>query len=67
MIQIVQSPGQGMTAAPGRNERVDIFTVAKRMFNEGFTKSTILRITGLNDEEFVSMVRDLQRARPSLV
>jgi hypothetical protein len=56
-----------MTAFKGRTERADILTVAKRMFNEGFTKSTILRITGLNDDEFLKMVRDVQHSAPSLV
>jgi hypothetical protein len=67
MIQIIQNPGQGMTTFKGRNERLDIITVAMRMFNEGFTKSTILRITGLNEEEFVNVVRTVQKSAPSLV
>jgi hypothetical protein len=56
-----------MTTFKGRNERLDIITVAMRMFNEGFTKSTILRITGLNEEEFVNVVRTVQKSAPSLV
>jgi hypothetical protein len=67
MIQLVQNPGQGMTTFKGRIDRLDVATVAKRMFNEGFTKSTILRITGINEDEFLMMVRDLQRSAPSLV
>ena len=56
-----------MTTFKGRQDRLDVLTVAKRMFNEGFTKSTILRITGIDDEEFLLMVREVQRAAPSLV
>jgi hypothetical protein len=67
MIQVLQNPGSGMTTFKGRQDRLDVLTVAKRMFNEGFTKSTILRITGIDDEEFLLMVREVQRAAPSLV
>lgn len=48
-------------------ERREIFTIAKRMFNEGFTKNTILRICAITEEEFISMIRDLQQARKASV
>ena len=48
-------------------ERFQIVTIAKRMFNEGFKKSTILRITSLSEEEFVGMIRDMQCKQPTLV
>lgn len=56
-----------MTPVEARPQRVDIYTVAKRMFNEGFTKSTICRITGLSEDEFCGMIRELNRTRPTLV
>ena len=48
-------------------ERMEVVTIAKRMFNEGFKKSTILRITGLSEDEFVGMIRDMQSRQPTLV
>lgn len=67
MIQVAHKAGTGMTPVEARPQRVDIYTVAKRMFNEGFTKSTICRITGLSEDEFCGMIRELNRARPTLV
>jgi hypothetical protein len=72
MIQVTSKPiTSGFTPLMGRSEnRVetpDLLLVAKRMFNEGFKKSTILRITGITEEDFVQVIRNLSCQRPSLV
>lgn len=72
MIQITRQPGINAFAtlqlgSEHRVDRPDLLTVAKRMFNEGFKKSTILRITGLTEEDFVQVIRDLSGRKPSLV
>ena len=68
MIQTVPNPIQGAPPVPPayRAERNAMLTVARRMFDEGFKKSTILRITGLEEEDFVGMIRDLHRSIPSM-
>jgi|GEM_PF-4895024 len=67
MIQLIQNSGQGMTTFKGRLERVDILTVATRMFNEGYTKSTILRLTSITADDFMKVVREGQASAPSLL
>lgn len=60
--QILDNTAMGTFAT----ERREIVAIAKRMFNEGFTKSTILRICSMTEEEFLSMVRDLQTRKASI-
>jgi hypothetical protein len=44
-----------------------LLTVARRMFQEGFKRSMILRITGLSEEEFMGMMREIHCPSQSTV